>query len=139
MAKPDDTKPAVDAGTKETLAILKARRGEHAKRLEENADYKALVALDQAISLIGGDRRTLNSGGGKISQPVAAKQVIREKGEPVQARDLLEEITTLGAKVGGKNRLGNLVSILSGNSVFESVTWKGKRAWWLAGKPLPAE
>lgn len=115
-----------DTNIQDTISALKALRDQHAKRLADNPDYNAIQALDQAIAA-------------KLSQPAAARQVILDQGKPVRTQELLEEIRRLGVHVGGKNPRGNLVSILSGRKQFKSVSWGGRRAWWVADQPLPKE
>jgi hypothetical protein len=134
-----------DPKNEESILVLKTLRNQHANRLAQNADFQAIQALDRAIEQLSG-HSTLNGGAdgsgiviGRLSQSGAARKVILERNEPIPTRHLLDAILSLGVKVGGKNPLGNLVSILSGSGKFKSVSWKGRTAWWVADQPVPQE
>jgi hypothetical protein len=140
----------IDPDIQETINALQSRREHHAKQLAENADFKAIQALDQAIAALSSKRANGGSSGRipfqvphhgrRLSQPAAAKQIILKHGKPVPTRQLLEEIGTLGVRVGGANPINNLVSVLSSRrEEFKSVPWGDGRGWWVAGQPVPEE
>jgi hypothetical protein len=129
-----------DEITQETIKALMARRQFHAKRLEGNSDFKAIQALDMALSELGGRPTRLNGvGSGKLSQKSAARKAILDHGVPLSTKRLLVEIPKLGVQIGGKNPTGNLVSILSGSGEFQSVRWKDSKGWWPKDEPIPEE
>jgi hypothetical protein len=128
----------------DAILTLKTLRNQHANKLAQNPDFQAIQALDRAIEQLSGTIASNGGGGivgviGRLSQSGAARKLILERNEPISARHLLDGILGLGVQVGGKNPLGNLVSILSGSGKFKSVSWKGRPAWWVADKPVPTE
>ena len=138
----------------DTIKTLTALREQHRKRLDANKDFRAWIALDRTIQELSGgysnpdDARlgagvrtgkTVSKEGKKLSQAAAVRQVILARGTPVTTRDLLTAIEKLGAKVGGKNPAGNLVSVLSSSKDFHSSNWNGERGWWLTDRALPSE
>jgi hypothetical protein len=120
--------------------------------LDESAEYRALVALDQAIELLqgisegrSGDalrrgiRRAGPGGRRRISHTGAAAQVIAEMGQPVPISQLLDLVAARGAIVGGQRPASTLASSLSQDPRFSSIVWRGQRSWWLTDQPAPEE
>ena len=137
--------PAAEAGTEPRLeglhglgqlpldSLRKLRADIVDQLLDESAEYRALVALDQAIELLQGIsdgrpgetlrrgpvRRTGPGGRRRISHTGAAAQVISE--------------------LGGQRPASTLASSLSQDPRFSSIVWQGQRSWWLTDQPVPAE
>lgn len=119
----------------------------HNRLLAESEDYRALVALDQAIRQI----KTVNvpmtayvvstAPAPQItktpSQAEAVLQVLQETLEPQRTTALLDAIAAKGVSVSGKNPQINLSSALSRDKRLKSVTVDGERMWWFADRPLP--
>jgi hypothetical protein len=157
--------PGAEAGTEQKLeglqglgqlpldSLRKLRADIVDQLLDESAEYRALVALDQAIELLQGisDGRpgdVLRRGPGRrpgpgsrrrISHTGAAAQVIAELGHPVPISQLLELVAARGAVVGGQRPASTLASSLSQDPRFSSIVWQGQRSWWLTDQPVPAE
>jgi hypothetical protein len=137
------------------LASLRKLRADIVDQLlDESAEYRALVALDQAIELLqgisegrpgealrrqGGARRAATPGRRRISHTGAAAQVIAELGHPVPISMLLELVAARGAIVGGQRPASTLASSLSQDPRFSSIIWHGQRSWWLSDQPVPPE
>lgn len=160
-----ETLPASEAGPEQRLeglhglgqlpldSLRKLRADIVDQLLDESAEYRALVALDQAIELLQGIsegrpgealrrgpvRRTGPGGRRRISQTGAAAQVIAELGHPVPISQLLELVASRGAVVGGQRPASTLASSLSQDPRFSSIVWQGQRSWWLTDQPVPAE
>jgi hypothetical protein len=141
----------LDDTTAETVKALKERLAQHEARLAENADFRAAQTLRRTITELTGEEglsavprpASQKPNGkpptGRVSQPTAAKAAILAKGRPMRTYEILAAMPDHGAVIGGKNPKGNLVSILSGNPEFSSISWHGDSAWWLTGYPKPAQ
>jgi hypothetical protein len=71
------------------------------------------------------------------SQADAAAMGLSEAGAPLGTRALIPFVEKHGQPVGGDDPVLNLSSIMSKDPRFESIEWRGTRAWWFKGRPTP--
>lgn len=148
MADAKSHNPALDA--------LIALRAEAHGRLQENQDYRTLVALDRAIQEITGDKAAPESSVADhpkpkpkpngdasvqgLSQADAAQVLLNQVlHEPVPIARLVSALNAHGVSVGGTNPNINLSSVLSKDGRFRSVKFKERACWWIKGRPFPGE
>lgn len=145
MTLPQDT---------DSLAAMKALRDRIRKRLMGNTDYKALVALENAIAQVEGNVVTIRSSDDlkittyapgvivrsrPITQTDAAAQALETAGKPLSTAELMEKAKALGAEIGGKDPVVNFGSSMSRDPRFQNIKWRGQRTWWFADRSAPAE
>lgn len=73
----------------------------------------------------------------RLTQTDAAETALREGEIPLTTPKLLDAIHKLGTLVGGVDPLVNLSSALSKDDRFDSIRWRGERAWWFRDVPPP--
>ncbi len=71
--------------------------------------------------------------------PAVARAILKKKGHPLPARELVARLAERGKPIGGKDPVTNLSSVLSPHEDFVSVPWGKTRAWWLADREVPSE
>ncbi len=147
----------------QSLAALKALRDELMERLtRESPDFRTFQALSDAIALfnsrtaVNGARESTQRRRGRktmdtmmadlpgrtrrfISQREAAELALTERKFPLTIKELLTEVGTHGAVVGGVRPQATLSSNLSQDPRFILVPFAGRSCWWLADEPVPAE
>lgn len=137
----------------EKLTLL---RDEALSELQQTKEFAAFIALDDAVSMIGGERLPIvasldasvaafskiydripsNLTGKRVSQGDATALVLEERG-PSQIVDLLNIIPDKGGFVGGEKPAINLTSTLSKDQRFVSIRKNGNYFWWFSGRDLP--
>lgn len=125
------------------LAEMRRLRDEIKARLERNDDYRALIALDAAISQIEGARvehaprptaRPRQSG--RRSYADVTYEFITGSGRPVTTPAALDVAVAEGV-ADRQVKTNNFASSLSRDPRLVSITFEGERHWWLAGSPPP--
>jgi hypothetical protein len=153
----------VESQTDQSLAALRALRDELMERLtRESPDFRTFLALSDAIALFNSrtaangalestqrrrGRKTVDSmmvdlpGRARrvVSQREAAELALTEKKLPLTIKELLTEVGTHGAVVGGVRPQATLSSNLSQDPRFILVPFAGRLCWWLADEPVPAQ
>ena len=144
----------------DSVTAMKVLRNQIREKLCANADFRALVALENAIAEVEGPARTLanqlkvfnmqtSSEGSltavaaatlaaqraKPTHSEAAARVLEETGRPLPTPELMQRSIALGTSVGGNEPLMNFGSSISRDKRFESVRLAdGTRAWWFRGR-----
>jgi hypothetical protein len=94
------------------------------------------MALDRAISDLEAALPAVPAGvrshRKRPTQCDAAMTVLSQAEEPLTIKEILDRITQMGARVGGRRPLGTLASSLSQDSRFEAVRDGASRTWRLA-------
>ncbi|CAN0514793.1 unnamed protein product, partial [Phaeothamnion confervicola] len=134
---------------------LQRLRNEASARLKSNPDYLAIQEIDRSIAAVmkqleasgtvtasvaapstpAATRQQLS--GRRPSQGDASLTAIEAVGTPVAIEELVDRVESMGVKLTGR-KLVNLSSSLSRDPRFVSISWRGGRKWWLAGKELPS-
>lgn len=115
-----------------TLQILR-------KALTDIEALKSSTATPVVPGEPAAPRTTLLTGKWASSIPQAAQFALEDAGHPLPVRRLLAELPKYGKTVGGNDPAIGLSNTLSSHGAFESVTWRGQKAWWIKGKPLPSD
>ncbi len=131
-----------------SVTTLEQRIRELRIELQANPLYQELAVLEEAhrkLLKISPVHKNENARparfrrAGKVTILMGAKLALQKAPHPLRTPELLDGAVQQGAKVGGKDREANLVSIVSKRSdQIVSVKWNGKSAWWLIDRPLPA-
>ena len=132
----------------DALHRLQGLRVELEQKLLQNPDYRALIAIERALSELGSGTARLSSpqlakklpaeGPRKLSQTEAATEILREKGKPLPLEDLIGLLKQKGITFRGKRPELSLSATLSTHKHFRSIRYNGKRCWWFSNRPIPA-
>ena len=124
-----ETVPATDLVEQLAAARLALAR----RLLAGNAQF---IGLDRAISDLEASLpvayATTRLRRKRPTQCDAALTVLSEAKVPLTIKEILDRITLMGARVGGRRPLGTLASSLSQDSRFEAVRDGANRTWRLA-------
>lgn len=69
----------------------------------------------------------------------AAAALLRERGEPMTGKELMEALPAKGVNLDGANVRINFTSAMSKSGKFDSLRLRGGYYWWFKGEPLPPE
>ena len=129
----------------DAVAAMRALRDSLRRKLEESEEYRALVALEEAIAKVvkplpaasapkhGVEERR------PTSQAEAAWLALQNAGKPLTIAELIKELSEAGVTVGGANPKINLSSTLSRDERFVSMKWNNSACWWLADRQPPED
>lgn len=142
----------------EFLEATTSLRGKAWEYVQSTPEYKYFIALDAATVAIGGSsllnnqpqpvaverpmsnsipRLNINNGTKKLTQTVAARAALRERGEPMDVFQLLDAVKAKGIVFRGDDPLLSFRSVMSKENSFVPVRRSGKYFWWFKGEPLP--
>lgn len=133
------------------MEMMQSIKKELEARLEATEEYRALKAIDAAISQMGGaqisrtmpplirhrHRPTAELPPRPITQTDAVALVLEETGVMKTTPELVELARARGAIVGGNDPKTSLASSLSRDQRFMTVRIDGKSYWWLSDRPVP--
>ena len=131
----------------DALHRLQDLRVELEQKLLQNSDYRALIAIDRALSELGSGTAKLSSpqlakklpeAPKKLSQTEAATEILREKGKPLPLEVLIGLLKQKGITFRGKRPELSLSATLSTHKHFRSIRYNGMRCWWFSNRPIPA-
>ena len=130
----------------DTTARLFALREEVEQRLLQNADYRAMLALDNAIRELAtacpppeAAHAPSGAPSAKLSRANAASLVLAEQGRPLAFGELAERVRNRGASLEGKGARRAFSVTLSTDGRFRSVRYRQRRCWWFTDRPFPGD
>jgi hypothetical protein len=130
LAAANDAKARLDQIDRERVALVKF--------IESAEALASLAAPKQAVTPPIRKRERVYAGGrptGAMEETRAAvSTALRHKGQPMQTRDLLKVLETVGVEVGGRDHVATLSARLSNSNEFELHRGHG---WWFTGEPVP--
>jgi hypothetical protein len=105
-------------------------------KLDALISSAAALAQPGAAASAGSSARAAASTGGSVISPTrdAVRSILRERGEPLQTRELVPLVRAKGIEVGGKDAVATLSARLSNSSEFKVHRGIG---WWFNDEPLP--
>lgn len=143
----------------ELLERTAALRDEAWEAVKASKPYAVFKALDDATTVAGGTsalagpapvprvskprRRKAGPGNrsngsiARVPHGDAAEEALREAGEPLQIKPLMEAAIAKGAQISGDNPVNNFRSTVSKDERFASVQRGNTFFWWFEGEPLP--
>ena len=128
-----------------TLQQLQALHVELRSHLMQDPQYRALVAVEQAIAELGTKVPQVESvaaargAASSVSQAVATAQILEECAVPLPCEELITKLKAMGVRFRAKEPRFSLSATLSGSEQFRSVKYRGQRCWWFSDRRVPAE
>src|SRR5262245_41069534 len=155
MRRSQSTARALRPQPSHTLQQLQQLRAELRSHLMRDPEYRALVAVERAITEIGTKLPQVESASpsksskrlavpahgaaSSVSQSVATAQILEEHAVPMRSEELIPKLKARGVRFRAKEPRLSLSATLSSNKQFRSVKYQGQRCWWFSDRSIPGD